>query len=79
MLPLLQAEAAPLRDDPMAQARIEAVETALKLPGALLSTGKVKLPKAAAKVALKQEVATEGGPVLAVPKEAVAMTRNART
>jgi hypothetical protein len=75
VLPLLQAEAAPLRDDPAARARIEAVESALKLPGALLGTAKVKLPKAAAMVALRQEVGTEGGPLLALPKEALAAWR----
>jgi hypothetical protein len=75
MLPLLQAEAAPLRDDPKAKARIEAVEAVLKLPGALLGTAKVKVPKAAPTVALKQEVASEGGPLLALPKEALAAWR----
>lgn len=78
LLPFLQAVAARVRDDPSARARLEAAEEALELPGALLSTTPIKLPKtskAPARVALQDGAGTEGGPLLAIPKEALASWR----
>jgi hypothetical protein len=71
LLPLFQAAAASVREDPSATSRLEEAEKALELPGSLLSTRPVKAPKAPPRVALKYGAATEGGPVLALPVEAV--------
>ncbi len=71
LLPLFQAAAAHVRADPSARARLEQAEKALELPGSLLSPTPVKAPKPPPRVALKHGAATDGGPVLALPVEAV--------
>jgi hypothetical protein len=74
LLPLLREVADRVRDDPKAQARLEEAERAIELPGSLLSTKPakpVKAPKAPARLTLKDGAASDGGPVLALPAEAV--------
>ncbi len=78
LLPLLQAAASRVREDPSARARLEVAEKALELPGSLLSPTPTKIPKAPkarATIALKDGAGTEGGPLLAVAKEALASWR----
>jgi hypothetical protein len=75
LLPLLQAVAARLRDDPSARPRLEAAEKGIGMPGALLSTTPIKPAKLPPKLRLKRGAGTDGGPLLALPKEALASWR----
>jgi Immunity protein 21 len=75
ILPAIEAVAARLRDDPAGLARLQAVDKALELNGGLLSPKPLKVPKAPKappRIKLKFVGASEGGPMLALPKEAVA-------
>jgi Immunity protein 21 len=74
ILPAVQSVADRLRDDPAGQARLSAVDKALELGGGLLSPKPLKVPKAPKappRVKLKFAAASEGGPMLALPKEAL--------
>jgi hypothetical protein len=73
LLPALRVVADRLRNDPAARPRLEAAEEALEQPGCLLSPAPQELPKPPPAVALKQETGTDGGPVLALPKEVVGL------
>jgi hypothetical protein len=74
ILPSVQAVAGRLRDDRTGKARLLAVDKALELEGALLTSKPLKVPKAPKappRLKLKFAAASEGGPMLALPKEAL--------
>jgi hypothetical protein len=74
ILPVVQALADRLRDDPAERARLSAVDKALELGGGLLSPKPIKVPKAPKappRLKLEFAAASEGGPMLVLPKEAL--------
>jgi hypothetical protein len=72
VLPAVATVAERIRNEPAGLERLKVADEAMNLKGALLTgdTKKIKPPRAPPRVKFKSSVGTDGGPILALPKEA---------